>query len=63
MLGVLLDLESFRYGLHPGCATQQLCDFGKSLNFSEPPSSHQQNGDVRVPHRREPLVGKLVKSE
>lgn len=48
MLGVLLDLEFFRCGLHPGCAVQQLCDVGKSLNLSEPPSSHQQNGGVGV---------------
>ena len=32
MLGVLLDLEFFRCGLHPDSAIQQLYDFGKSLN-------------------------------
>lgn len=32
MLGVLLNLEFSRCGLHPDSAIEQLCDVGKSLN-------------------------------
>ena len=46
MLTVFPDLESFRCGLVPGRGAHQLCDFGKSLYLSEPPS-YQQNKDVK----------------
>lgn len=39
VLGGGTCVGSFGRGLHLGCTTHQLCDLGKSLNLSEPPSS------------------------